>query len=500
MQHDSSLLAAVDLGSNSFRLLIGRIETTELGVQILPLDRIKETVRLAAGLDGHGRLSAEAQARALIALHRFGERLRSFQPERVRAVATNTLRVATNAQRFIDTAEAALGFPIEVIGGREEARLIYLGAAHTLSADGSKRLVVDIGGGSTECIIGLDYEPTITESVGVGCVSLSRRHFPDGKVEAAGFEQAYLYARRGFTPIARAYETEGWAEAIGTSGTVKSISQVCRDEFGDNLITRDRLARIHTVLVKAGHVDRVSLAGLKPDRRPVLGGGLSILSAAFDEFRIERMRYASGALREGVLYDLLGRSNHADMREVTVAQMAQRYGVDTGHATRIAWTAVTLFAQVAVGVHEQVVGDTQLLRWASRLHEIGRSIAHEDYHKHAAYIIQHADMPGFSQLEQRMMADLVLGHTGKLGKMTARVEAEQQWLQLLVLRLAVILHRRRDDSGIGDITLERARKRVTIRADKRWAEAHPLTDYSLRTEAAEWSRIRVLRQVVYQTE
>jgi len=492
------LLAAVDLGSNSFRLLIGRVERTRMGEQIRAIDSLKEPVRLAAGLDADGVLDADAQKRALVALHRFGERLRSFSPDAVRAVGTNTLRVARNARRFLATAEAALGFPIDVIAGREEARLIYLGAAHALPADDADRLVVDIGGGSTECIIGASYAPKLLESATVGCVSLTRRHFPDGGVDRTSFEHAYYEARDALAPIALAYRNHGWDYAVGTSGTAKSLAQVARAEFGSEWLTRDALARIEAMLVRAGHVDRLKVEGLRPDRRPVVAGGLALMSAVFDELGVERMRYCDAALRQGVLYDLLGRSTGADMRAITVANMMARYVIDEAHARHVSTTALALYDQGARGVTEKVRELRDLLRWSAKLAEVGMSISHEDFHRHSAYILRHADMPGFTQSEQALMSTLALGHVGGLRKLREIALGELEWLMVLSLRIASILHRRRDGVEPPLPALFLKRRRVRLELPKAWAKTHPLSDETLRVEAAAWSDLGVFEDFVYE--
>lgn len=491
------LLAAVDLGSNSFRLLIGRVERTRMGEQIRTLDSLKETVRLAAGLDAEGVLDVDSRRRALEALQRFGERLRSFSPDAVRAVATNTLRVARNARHFLDTAEAALGFPIDVIAGREEARLIYLGAAHSLPADDADRLVVDIGGGSTECIVGANYTPKLLESATVGCVSLSRRFFPGGAVSAAAFEHAYYAARDALAPIALAYRTHGWRYAVGTSGTAKALAQIATDEFGCASLTRDALAQLEYLLVKAGHADALRIEGLKSDRRPVLAGGLALMSAIFDELCIEDMRYCGAALRQGVLYDLLGRSAGVDMRRITVERMTRRYEIDEAQALRVATTALALYDQGARGLAETLKAHRELLRWASMLAEIGMTLSHEDFHRHSAYMLRHADMPGFTQAEQSLMSSLALGHVGGLRKLRDAAFQELEWLMLLSLRVASILHRRRDGELPPLPALFLKRRRVRIEMPKDWARAHPLSDETLAAEAAAWTQLGVFDDFAY---
>ena len=491
------MLAAVDLGSNSFRLLIGRVETTPLGVQILTLDTLKESVRLAAGLDPAGLLDAPARQRGLDALYRFGERLRSFSPDTVRAVGTNALRVARNAGHFLASAEAALGFPIDVIAGREEARLIYLGAAHALPADGSPRLIVDIGGGSTECMLGTDYSPSLLESAAVGCVTLNERFFPGGALDARSFERARFAARDVLAPIGSAYREHGWRYAVGTSGTAKALTQIAQSAFGLPALTRDALDRMERLLVKAGHVDRLKLEGLRADRRPVFAGGLAVMSAVFDELEIGELRYCPAALREGVLYDLLGRDAGADMREITVAQMRSRYAVDQAHGGRVATTALSLYDQAARGVAELVREHRELLRWSAALAEVGMSISHEDFHRHSAYILRNADMPGFTRSEQTLMSHVALGQVGGLRKMRELVTGDSEWLMILCLRIASILHRRRDGARVPLPALFLKRRRVRLELPQAWATVHPLSDATLTAEAAAWNELRVFDDFSY---
>jgi exopolyphosphatase/guanosine-5'-triphosphate,3'-diphosphate pyrophosphatase len=484
----SSLLAAVDLGSNSFRLVVGRVESTPLGEQIRPVDQLKETVRLAAGLGAGNRLTPAAQERAVDALRRFGERLRVFSPDRVRAVATNTFRIATDAREFLERAQDALGFPIEVIAGREEARLIYLGAAHALPVDGRRRLVIDIGGGSTECVIGTDYRSELLESVPLGCVSLSQRFFAGGAVDRAAFDAARFACRDVLAPHAGRFRAAGWRHVIGTSGTAKALWQLAQADLGASRLTPEVLGTLESMLLKAGHADRLRLTALKPDRRPVLPGGLAMMSAAFEEFGIEAMDYCDGALREGVLYDLLGRSTGADMREVTVAQMIRRHALDERQGAAVSALATVLYRQTARGTAEEVARSAQLLGWAAQLREIGLSIAHADFHKHGAYVLGHCDMPGFSEHEQSRIAALVLGQTGGLTKLHPLLREPDEWLRVLCLRLAAILHRRRDGQLPPVLRLRAKPSGARLELPAEWVAAHPLTDHLLREEAAEWSK------------
>lgn len=481
------LLAAVDLGSNSFRLLIGRVDRTGLGEQIRPIDALKEPVRLAAGLGPDGSLDAAARQRGLESLARFGERLRSFAPDAVRVVATSTLRVATNAHDFIESGEAALGFPISVISGREEARLIYLGAAHELALDGQDRLVIDIGGGSTECIIGRNYESQLLESAGVGCVTLTSRYFGDGAIDRKRMRNARYAAREVFAPYANMYRKHGWTYAVGTSGTAKALTQFAM-QCGDTELNIGHLETLAAVLAKAGHADLVRIDGLKADRRPVIAGGVATMLAAFDEFGIESMRYCPGALRQGALYDMLGRSAGDDMRRITVSRMAEGYGVDIAHARNTAASALALFDAMAGSLPAEDRGAcANLIEWAAHLAEIGLSISHDAYHKHSAYIVHHADMPGFSRNEQDVLSRLVLGHTGGLRKLRALVHDEREWMMILCLRIATILHRHRDEDTTALPQVSRDGARVRIRWPESWRRSHPLTHASLQAEIAAWA-------------
>jgi exopolyphosphatase/guanosine-5'-triphosphate,3'-diphosphate pyrophosphatase len=491
----SELLAAVDLGSNSFRLLIGRVRQSALGAQILPLDILRENVRLAAGLQSDGHLDAESQQRAILALNRFAERLRSFGPNRVRAVATNTFRVATNARHFLLGAEAALGFPIEVISGIEEARLIYEGAAHELPSDGERRLVVDIGGGSTECILGTDQQPERLESCYVGCVSWTRRYFPSGAVTRESIDEAVAHARSALGAVGVQFRARGWRYAVGTSGTAKALSHLAHQNFQREVLDRHALAELQRILVKAGHVERLDAKGLRADRRPVIAGGIAVMRAVFEEFGLENMRYCPAALREGVLYDLLGRGSGHDMRAITVDALQRRYGVDTVHADRVAETAMALFDQVARGVREELQSERTVLGWAARLGEVGFSIAQADYHKHSGYILLHAEMPGFSLSEKTRLANLALGQTGSIRKLQGLLQRERDWLMVLSLRIALILHRRRDNSEVLLPAFFARQREVRIELSAAWLARHPLSHASLRAEIDAWRAVRVFDSI-----
>jgi len=482
-------IAAVDLGSNSFRLQVGRV----LDDQIYPLDSLKEPVRLASGLTAEKLLDAASQERALAALARFGERLRGFQPEAVRVVATNTLRVAKNVADFLPRAETALGFPIEIIGGREEARLIYIGAAHSLPSANHKRLVVDIGGGSTEFIIGKKIEPQLMESLYMGCVTYTLRFFPGGKVDKKHFREAEVAAAQEIETIASDYQRFGWREAIGSSGSARAIADLLEmnhlNPGGASGITRQGLETLRALMIRAGSAEAMDLEGLRTDRLPVLPGGIAIMCAVFSGLGIEQMSYADGALRLGVLYDLLGRFHHHDMRDATVLQFMRRYQVDGRQAERVENTALSLLGQLIDLDAPEHENDLRFLKWAVSLHEIGISIAHNSYHKHGAYILSFADMPGFSKKDQVRLALLVLGQRGKLEKLTALPQSDATWRLIFCLRLAAVLHRSRDDHAVPDFRVKFGVGGYQFELPGDWLAANPLSAAVLSDETIAWQRV-----------
>ncbi|MBK9447707.1 MAG: exopolyphosphatase [Betaproteobacteria bacterium] len=489
------LIAAVDLGSNSFRLQVGRV----LDGQIYPLDAIKEPVRLASGLTPEKYLDKASQLRAVAALARFGERLRGFAPEAVRAVATNAMRVAKNSLDFLPDAERALGFPIEIIAGREEARLIYLGAVHSLPTAQHKRLVVDIGGGSTEFIIGKRLEPQLMESLFMGCVSYTLRFFPDGKIDKKRLRDAQVAAAKEIQTIAHEYRRQGWREAVGSSGTARAIADLLElnklNPGGVTGLTKEGLLRLQNALIKSGSVQGSGLAGLRADRMPVLPGGIAIMSAVFEELGIERMTYSDGALRLGVLYDLVGRFHHEDMRDATVEQFMRRYQVDIRQAERVDRAARQILEQLmGKPVSTELENDFQFLGWAARLHEIGISVAHNGYHKHGAYILTFADMPGFSKMDQARLALLVFGHRGKLEKITALPGGDPNWKLLCALRLASLLHRSRDGVALPSFRIKAVAEGFVLDLQNDWLAEHPLTAMALSEEVGAWQKVgQVLR-------
>ncbi|RFC41015.1 MAG: exopolyphosphatase / guanosine-5'-triphosphate,3'-diphosphate pyrophosphatase [Candidatus Nitrotoga sp. CP45] len=487
-------IAAVDLGSNSFRLQVARV----VDDQIYPLDYLKDTVRLAAGLTPDNFLDEESQLRALACLKRFGERLRGLPVHAVRVVGTNTFRLAKNATAFLEKAEDALGFPIEIIAGREEARLIYLGVANCMPPSQNHRLVVDIGGGSTECVIGEGLEPLRMESLYMGCVSYSKRFFGDGKITKDAMRQAELAARMELQTIRFEFSGGNWQEAIGSSGTARALADLLKqNDWSNEGITAEGLAKLRSMLLKAGECKRLDALGLKPDRIPVLPGGLAIMSAIFTELNIRHMSVADAALKEGVLHDLLGRLHHQDMRDVTVTQFMRRYHIDPLQAQRVEDLSLSLFKQVTQGGYGVgIEAAQQQLQWVARLHEIGISIAHSGYHKHAAYILENADMPGFSKMEQFQLGLQVRAQRGSLFKVPKLSGLVQDWTAILALRLAVLFCRSRTDVTLPKMQLKKNGNEYRIKLDKKWIEQNPLTENALQAEIKEWKAVGVSFSVI----
>src|SRR5216117_3489353 len=469
-------LAAVDLGSNSFHLEIGRVVER----QIYPLDAVREVVRLGGGLTADKRIDRATQAAALEALAKFAERLRGFPRQGVRAVGTNALRIAKNSPQFLREARSVLGFPIEVISGREEARLIYLGVAHSLPVSAQRRLVVDVGGGSTEFIIGTGLEPQLTESLYMGCLSYSLKYFPEGKIDKPRMKAAELAARQELTGIVHGYRAAGWDEAVGSSGTARSMQNILRENgFADEGLTREGLERLRALLIKHEKADPERIAGLRPNRAPVLPG----------ELAIEAMKVSEGALRHGVLYDLLGRVQHRDMREATVTQFVRRYHIDAAQAERVRSLSLKIYDGLAPGAERDDDVDRLVLEWAARLAEIGLSIEHAQYHKHSAYVLSNADMPGFSRMEQARLARVVLAHRGKLSKVQDAGLEGADWKLVFALRTASLILRSRTDLKLPFLRVAADAGGFAIDLPQSWLDENALSAAALESEADYWKAI-----------
>ena len=480
----SEVIAAVDLGSNSFHMIVGELRHG----QLIIIDRIREAVRLAQGLSDSGDLSAEARARAIECLSRFGERLRDMHAASVRAAGTSTIRRAREDTGFMADAESALGHPIEVISGIEEARLIYNGVSHSLPPHEGLRLVLDIGGGSTELILGQGAEPRALESVHLGCVSMTERFFPDGKINADAFARARVAARLELRPVKAFFRGAEEIESIGTSGTIRSTGQVA-NELGfidSQTLTPFTLDQLIERVMQFDLIADLSLPGLSERRAQVWPGGLAILAELLGVLRVKELQISDGALREGLLYDLLGRLQHEDARERSVRAMATRYNVDGDQARRVGTTAARLLDQCAEAWQLDTPLSGRMLDWSARLHEIGLDISHDGFQRHGAYIAEHADLPGFPRAEQRFLAFLIGSQRYQID---SRFETllPRAWRQTalrlaILLRLAVLLNRSRSAIDLSAVTISARGERVTLAFDSSWLEANPLTVADLERE------------------
>jgi exopolyphosphatase/guanosine-5'-triphosphate,3'-diphosphate pyrophosphatase len=479
---DARTVAAIDLGSNSFHMVVARFVDGRFEV----LDRIRERVALAEGLGADGKIAPDARERALNALDMFGQRIKGMPAESIRVVGTNTFR-KTKDTEFLRAAEERLGARIEVIAGREEARLIYLGVSHSVNDDSERRLVVDIGGGSTEFIIGEGFDTVATDSLHMGCVTFSDQFFGNGKLSKKRFVDAQTAAALEVSPIESQFKALGWDQAIGSSGTVTAVHAILEAQgWSAHDITLKNLVKLRDTMIEAEHVSNLKLAGLPPDRAPVLAGGLAILIAVFTRLGIQRMDATDGALREGLLYDLLGRIQHEDVRDHTVRSMCERYRVDLEQAARVDSTAVALLQQVksAWGLEEPEF--RKVLRWAARLHEIGKTVAYSGHHKHGAYLLKNSDMPGFSNQDQAILSALVGVHRRRMREefFERLSRAEQAKHLCVVLRLAVLLNRNRDRREVPRLEATASRRRLDLRFPPEWLESRPLLLADLERERA----------------
>lgn len=481
--HNGTRLAAVDLGSNSFRLEIGRYEFGH----IQRVEYLKETVRQGSGLDEERNLTQEAMERGWACLARFGERLAGFPRAQVRAVATQTLREARNREEFLSRGSEVLGYPIDVVSGPEEARLIYQGVARLLPQSDERRLVVDIGGRSTELILGHQFTPHAVASYRVGSVAWSQRYFARGEFTPQAFATAEIAAKAVLDEALGTFRRDAWEIAYGSSGTAGAVGDILQAAGGaPGVITREGLQWLQDRLLRAQTADRVRLEGLKEERRPVIGGGISVLRAVFDLLDIQQMHVAQGALRQGALYDLLDREQPGtDLRTATVNGLMHRFAVDMEHAERVAHTACALFSQAAPSGSERAA---RKLEWAARLHEIGCRISHSDYHRHGAYILDNTDAAGFAVPELHRLGVLVQGQRGKVRKIDADLQDSIFALQLVCMRIAVALcHARRDPDTAG-LSLRTDRNRFLLAARPGWSAAFPQSAHLLHEEVQAWQK------------
>ncbi|MDO4709332.1 MAG: exopolyphosphatase [Pseudomonadota bacterium] len=480
---DGDLMAAIDLGSNSFHMIVARYVQGQIRV----VDRIREMVRMADGLDARGGLSAQVRERALQCLARFGERIRDIPPERVRAIATNTVRQLHDAQAFLTPAEAALGHAIEVVAGREEARLVYLGVASAQPTEpGQRRLVMDIGGGSTECIIGTGLDAIERESLQMGCVASTRRFFPNGKLSRKKWQQALTEIAAEFQQFALHYRNIGWHDVVGSSGTIKAIGKICTEmKLTKGAITAEALPRVRERLLQAQTIAEIDLPGLSSERQPVIAGGILILEAAFSVLHIERMTVSRAAMREGILYDMIGRGSGDDPRDAAIDLMMARYAVDEAQAERVEATAMQLFDQVAASWALEAE-DRAKLGWAAWLHEIGLAVAHSQHHVHGAYLLEHSDIPGFTRQQQQVLSVLLRCQRRGIPKNAFNAIPERLLLRTrritALLRLAVVLNRSHKARDLSAVRLAAAENRLLLTLPKDWLASKPLLRSDLESE------------------
>ncbi|KZY39548.1 exopolyphosphatase [Oleiphilus sp. HI0081] len=478
----SDHIAAIDLGSNSFHMVVAKISHGEIRV----VDKFGEKVQLAAGLDENGEITPEAHIRAIECLKRFSQRIKSFDSASVQIVGTNALRAAKKKTDFLRDAERVTGHPIEIISGREEARLIYLGVAHTLADDKGNRLVIDIGGGSTELIIGERFEAKALESMHMGCVSFREKYFPGGELTEQGFNKAIKHASRELFSIKEQYKSLGWQHTVGASGSIKAILNALRHlGLAEETITLKALKELKGLMITLGHCEDLVKLGVKSERASIFAAGFSILYSCFKVLGIKEMEFTSGALREGLLYDILGRIQHEDVRERSLQSMQARYAIDVEHAERVEKTALHAYKQIASYWDIALPQCENLLRWASRVFEVGHSIAHAQYHRHGAYLVYHSDLPGFSRLTQLHLSVIVRTHRRKFSDepFIGMSKQETQTLKRLctIFRLAVALTAERNQAET-DFTLRAQDECLSLSMGKGWFEANPLNTSILELE------------------
>lgn len=490
---DITKIAALDIGSNSFHLVTARIVAGSIQI----LHKVKQKVRMAQGLDSDNMLTDDAIERGLEALRECQESLQGFQPDSVRIVATYTLRKAINSGAFISAAKRILPYPIEVISGVEEARLIYQGVAHTSASQGS-RLVVDIGGGSTEFIIGEGFDPLLMRSLTMGCVSYTQRFFADGELRPKAFTKAILAAQQELELIADRYSDLGWQHCIGTSGTIRTLSNLQAELLGNDNetgITLTGLKQLIDACCNAGKISKLKFESLSEDRRPVFAAGLAILCAVFESLQIDKMEYSSAALREGVLYEMEDRMEHHDIRQRTAESIATRYDVDIAQAKRVLSTTSTLYTQCAKDWKIEDGDFQSILNWAALLHEVGFQINTRGYQKHSAYILENAELPGFNQEQQKLLASLVLFHRKKI-KLEEVPTFEQFSRDAVIklvslLRLAILLNIKRQDNLLPKLKVSANKAMIDVHFNKNWLGTKPLVSAELAIEKTRLAQVGI---------
>ncbi len=487
------VFAAIDLGSNSFHMMIAEPE----GDSIRKIDSLRMPTRLGAGLDKNKRLTPETEKLALEAMAQYAERLRDVPRKNIRIVGTNTLRRARNREHFMRESARLMGKPIEIISGREEARLIYSAVSHTFPDNQRQRLVIDIGGGSTEMVVGKGFNATLMESVNMGCVSYTKLYLGESKkLTAASLKIATLEAQLELQPLMMAYKQIGWDEVIGCSGTIKATARMLSElSLTDGTITREGLSKLIKLMIKAGSVEAMNLTSVSQNRAQVVAGGIAVLRAIMKTLGIDALQASQVALREGLIFDMLGKAEHIDIQSQTITNLTTRYSIDIRQATRVQNTATKLFHHVAKRWNLEPETDLELLIWAAKLHELGMGVAHTQYHKHGAYIIENSDLLGFTLAEQTALALLVRFHRRKIDNhaFDALPDEERDRLLLLlgILRLAALLHRGRYDESLDEVNVRVKDGQITVVAPQAWLDEHPLTYAELQAEAERLTHVNI---------
>lgn len=487
---DYPAVAAVDLGSNSFHLLVAR--EVESNFQVLHSE--KQKIRLAAGLNNKKKLSQEAIDRALAVLKQFSETLKNFNTDQIKVVATYTLRSATNIDYFLEQAAEVFPYPIDVISGQEEARLIYQGVAHNVHHD-DNRLIVDIGGGSTELVIGNGFTPLRLTSRNMGSTSFTQRFFGTGEISANAFKKAMIRAEQTLESVASSFIKSGWKWCLGTSGTIKSVGTVVLEKFETDNINYEHLCWLKDELIKAGHIDALDIPGLHDDRKSSICGGLTILLAIFKQFKIKSIRYCDFALREGLLHEMQDNLKQKDIRVTTIDSFCKRFDIDTTQAHLIQHTARWFYQQVKTTWGLKNNEHFSILMWAVQLHEIGLSINSSSIHKHSAYIVENSLLPGFTQQQQSLLACLIRFHRKKIRPEElpelALISRQKFCYLLAIIRLSILLNQKRQPNYLPDYKLEANTAKLRLRFPQAWFEEQALLEADLQAEQQQLKKIGV---------
>jgi exopolyphosphatase/guanosine-5'-triphosphate,3'-diphosphate pyrophosphatase len=483
-------IAAVDLGSNSFHLLVAR----EVEANIQVLHREKQKICLAAGLE-KGRLSQEAIDRGVAALKQFATTLQDFHADKVKVVATYTLRKSKNLDEFLAQAAEVFPYPIEVISGQEEARLIYQGVAHYMHHE-DNRLVIDIGGGSTELIIGQGFKPLRLTSRNMGSASFSKRFFGDGKITDKAFKCAMIRAEQELEAVHSGFMQAGWQTCLGTSGTIKSLCTIIESNFGSQQLTYENLKWLQAEFIKAGHVDTLNLAGLSDDRKASICGGLAILLAIFELFKLQSLSYCDYALREGLLHEMQESLKQGDIRTTTITSFCKRFNIDESHALLIQNSIRYIYQSLKKDWGLKNDEHLSLLLWAAQLHEIGLSINSSGIHKHSAYIVENSQLPGFTQQQQRLLACLIRFHRKKIrdDELPALKQVSVRKLAYLItiLRLAILLNQKRQPDYLPNYqVIATSENSLKLQFPRDWFEEQALLNADLELEQQYLEKITI---------